>query len=87
VDDAKEVMKVWLQKMPIGECVGDEVAPKIRIGRTRADIDSICREAALVAHQDSSDIVSTEHFLTVINKLYSLFPTAPSPARKAIRAR
>jgi ATP-dependent 26S proteasome regulatory subunit len=69
VDDVKEVLRVCVRKMPVGDEVVNEIAQKIGIGRSGAEIDNICREAALIALQEGSDVVNESHFLTVINKL------------------
>ena len=63
LDDIKEVLKVCTKKMPLEDNVLDIIAEKIPLGSSGAEIDNLCREAALVALNQQKEKISVDHFL------------------------
>lgn len=67
-EDIFEVLKVCTRKMPLEEGALDYAVKNIKIGSSGAEIDNICREAALVALYSGSEKVSADHFRKIIEK-------------------
>ena len=60
-DSRSEILKIHAAKMPLGKFKIDELAGMME-HYTGADIEAICREAALISMRDGKKTVSKKHF-------------------------
>ncbi|OHT08183.1 ATPase, AAA family protein [Tritrichomonas foetus] len=67
-EDVKEVLDVCTRKMPIDDDVLENASKLIKIGTSGAEIDNICREAALLALNRGEETISLNCFETIIGK-------------------
>ena len=54
--------------MPLGKFNIEDLAPKL-VNYTGADIEAICREAALISMRAEKKSVSKKHFVEAINRV------------------
>jgi ATP-dependent 26S proteasome regulatory subunit len=66
-EEIRDVLSICARKMPLEDGLLDEVAALIRPGSSGAEIDNVCREAALCALQDESDLVTIAHFRRILS--------------------
>ena len=66
--DISEVLSVCTRKMPLEDNVIQDVSKLIKIGTSGAEIDNICREAALIALNRNLNTISSDCFQKVIEK-------------------
>ncbi|KAH0794980.1 AAA family ATPase [Histomonas meleagridis] len=67
--DIKDIFKVCTKNMPIeNNELCDKVCELLKIGITGAEIDNLCREAALIALKQGDDKIGFEHFNVIISK-------------------
>ncbi len=60
-DSRSEILKIHAAKMPLGKFKIDELAGMME-HYTGADIEAVCREAALISMRDEKKTVSKKHF-------------------------
>jgi transitional endoplasmic reticulum ATPase len=68
VDSIKAILKIHSEPMPLGKFNIEDLAPKL-VNYTGADIEAICREAALIAMRAEKKSVSKKHFEEAINRV------------------
>ena len=66
IEDVEAIFKVCARKMPVSESTINEISKFIPIGSSGAEIDNLCREAALCALNMNSHEILPAHFLKVI---------------------
>ena len=68
-DDAiKEILKIHTKDMPLGKFKLNDLASSLQ-NYTGADIDAVCREAALIAMRAERKTVSKKHFEQAIARV------------------
>ena len=77
VDSIRAILKIHSEPMPLGKFKIEDLAPQL-INYTGADIEAICREAALISMRAEKKSVSKKHFEEAINRVCLLY-TSPSP--------
>ena len=68
VDSIRAILKIHSEPMPLGKFKIEDLAPQL-INYTGADIEAICREAALIAMRAEKKSVSKKHFEEAINRV------------------
>ena len=68
IDSIKAILKIHSEPMPLGKFKIEELAPKL-VNYTGADIEAICREAALISMRAGKKSVSKKHFEEAINRV------------------
>ena len=68
VDSIKAILKIHSEPMPLGKFKIEDLAPQL-INYTGADIEAICREAALISMRAEKKSVSKKHFEEAINRV------------------
>ena len=61
----KEIFSIHTQGMPLGKFNLSDISKKMS-GYTGADVESVCREAALTAMRESKKTVTKKHFETAL---------------------
>ncbi len=67
-DSRKAILRIHADAMPIGRFKIDELASKMD-NYTGADIEAVCREAALIAMREDKKTVSKKHFEQAIGRV------------------
>jgi transitional endoplasmic reticulum ATPase len=67
-DSRKAILRIHADAMPIGRFKMDELASKMD-NYTGADIEAVCREAALIAMREDKKTVSKKHFEQAIGRV------------------
>jgi len=62
------ILRIHAKDMPLGRFKLDEIATKME-NYTGADIEAVCREAALIAMRDSKKTVSKKHFESAVERV------------------
>ena len=62
----KEIFKIHSEGMPLGKFNIGDISKKM-VGYTGADVESVCREAALTAMRESKKTVTKTHFENALN--------------------
>ena len=62
----KEIFKIHSEGMPLGKFNIGDISKKM-VGYTGADVESVCREAALTAMRESKKTVTKAHFENALN--------------------
>jgi transitional endoplasmic reticulum ATPase len=62
----KEIFSIHSKEMPLGKFNLTDISKKMS-GYTGADVESVCREAALTAMRDSKKTVTKSHFETALS--------------------
>ena len=68
VDSIRAILKIHSEPMPLGKFKIEDLAPQL-INYTGADIEAICREAALISMRAEKESVSKKHFEEAINRV------------------
>ena len=68
VDSIKAILKIHSEPMPLGKFDIESFAPQL-VNYTGADIEAICREAALISMRAEKKSVSRKHFEEAINRV------------------
>ena len=68
VDSIRAILKIHSEPMPLGKFKIEDLAPQL-INYTGADIEAICREAALISMRAEKKSVSKKHFEEAINRV------------------
>ena len=68
VDSIKAILKIHSEPMPLGKFNIESFAPQL-VNYTGADIEAICREAALISMRAEKKSVSKKHFEEAINRV------------------
>ena len=68
VDSIRAILKIHSEPMPLGKFKIEDLAPQL-INYTGADIEAICREAALISMRAEKKSVSRKHFEEAINRV------------------
>ena len=68
VDSIRAILKIHSEPMPLGKFKIEDLAPQL-INYTGADIEAICREAALISMRAEKKTVSKKHFEEAINRV------------------
>jgi transitional endoplasmic reticulum ATPase len=68
VDSIRAILKIHSEPMPLGKFNIEDLAPKL-VNYTGADIEAICREAALISMRAEKKSVSKKHFVEAINRV------------------
>ncbi len=68
VDSIKAILKIHSEPMPLGKFNIEDLAPQL-VNYTGADIEAICREAALISMRAEKKSVSKKHFEVAINRV------------------
>lgn len=68
IDDVRAVLKVCTRKMPLEDGALDYAVSAVKLGMSGAELDNICREAALVALYSGAEKVTADHFKKIIEK-------------------
>ena len=68
VDSIKAILKIHSEPMPLGKFNIEDLAPQL-VNYTGADIEAICREAALISMRAEKKSVSKKHFEEAINRV------------------
>ena len=68
VDSIKAILKIHSEPMPLGKFDIESFAPQL-VNYTGADIEAICREAALISMRAEKKSVSKKHFEEAINRV------------------
>ena len=68
VDSIKAILKIHSEPMPLGKFKIEDLAPQL-VNYTGADIEAICREAALISMRAEKKSVSKKHFEEAINRV------------------
>ena len=68
VDSIRAILKIHSEPMPLGKFKIEDLAPPL-INYTGADIEAICREAALISMRAEKKSVSKKHFEEAINRV------------------
>ena len=61
-------MKIHTKDMPLGKFKIDDLAASME-NYTGADIEAVCREAALIAMRDGKKTVTKKHFETAVERV------------------
>ena len=64
----KEILKIHTAEMPLGKLDLSSFAKSMN-GYTGADIEAVCREAALIAMRAGRKSISSKHFDEAINRV------------------
>jgi len=62
------ILRIHAKDMPLGKFKLDEIATKME-NYTGADIEAVCREAALIAMRDGKKTVSKKHFESAVERV------------------
>ena len=68
IDSIKAILKIHSEPMPLGKFKIEDLAPQL-VNYTGADIEAICREAALISMRANTKSVSKKHFEEAINRV------------------
>ena len=68
VDSIRAILKIHSEPMPLGKFNIEDLAPQL-VNYTGADIEAICREAALISMRAEKKSVSKKHFEEAINRV------------------
>jgi transitional endoplasmic reticulum ATPase len=68
IDSIKAILKIHSEPMPLGKFKIEDLAPQL-VNYTGADIEAICREAALISMRANKKSVSKKHFEEAINRV------------------
>ena len=68
VDSIKAILKIHSEPMPLGKFNIESFAPQL-VNYTGADIEAICREAALISMRAEKKSVSKKHFEEAISRV------------------
>jgi len=68
IDSIKAILKIHSEPMPLGKFNIEDLASQL-INYTGADIEAICREAALISMRAEKKTVSKKHFEEAINRV------------------
>jgi transitional endoplasmic reticulum ATPase len=68
VDSIKAILRIHSEPMPLGRFNIEDLAPQL-VNYTGADIEAICREAALISMRADKKSVSKKHFEEAINRV------------------
>ena len=68
VDSIKAILRIHSEPMPLGRFNIEDLAPQL-VNYTGADIEAICREAALISMRAEKKSVSKKHFEEAINRV------------------
>tara|TARA_B100001996_G_scaffold382845_1_gene375949 strand:+ start:538 stop:2769 length:2232 start_codon:yes stop_codon:yes gene_type:complete len=68
VDSIRAILKIHSEPMPLGKFNIEDLAPQL-VNYTGADIEAICREAALISMRAEKKSVSKKHFVEAINRV------------------
>ena len=68
IDSIRAILKIHSEPMPLGKFKIEDLAPQL-INYTGADIEAICREAALISMRAEKKSVSKKHFEEAINRV------------------
>ena len=68
IDSIKAILKIHSEPMPLGKFNIESFAPQL-VNYTGADIEAICREAALISMRAEKKSVSKKHFEEAINRV------------------
>ena len=68
IDSIKAILKIHSEPMPLGKFKIEDLAPQL-VNYTGADIEAICREAALISMRAEKKSVSKKHFEEAINRV------------------
>ncbi|MBF0596602.1 ATP-dependent zinc metalloprotease FtsH [Faecalibacter rhinopitheci] len=69
VNERKDIFKVHLRPLKLGEDVDVEFLAKQTPGFSGADIFNVCNEAALVAARKNKDVVEKQDFLDAVDRI------------------
>ena len=64
----QEILKIHTESMPLGKFKLDDIASQM-INYTGADVEAVCREAALIAMRAERKTVSKKHFEQAIERV------------------
>jgi transitional endoplasmic reticulum ATPase len=67
-DSRKAILRIHTENMPLGRFKIDDLASKMD-NYTGADIEAVCREAALIAMREEKKTVSKKHFEQAIDRV------------------
>lgn len=62
IEDVKDVLAICARNMPLAEGVAETMVGVIPLGSSGAEIDNLCREAALAALNRNADVITSEDF-------------------------
>ena len=68
IDSIKAILKIHSEPMPLGKFKIEDLAPQL-VNYTGADIEAICREAALISMRANKKSVSKKHFEEAISRV------------------
>ena len=68
IDSIKAILKIHSEPMPLGKFKIEDLASQL-VNYTGADIEAICREAALISMRANKKSVSKKHFEEAINRV------------------
>ncbi len=68
IDSIKAILKIHSEPMPLGKFKIEDLAPQL-VNYTGADIEAICREAALISMRADKKSVSKKHFEEAIKRV------------------
>ena len=68
IDSIKAILKIHSEPMPLGKFKIEDLAPQL-VNYTGADIEAICREAALISMRSDKKSVSKKHFEEAIKRV------------------
>jgi len=68
VESIRAILKIHSEPMPLGKFKIEDFAPQL-VNYTGADIEAICREAALISMRAEKKSVSKKHFEEAINRV------------------
>ena len=68
IDSIKAILKIHSEPMPLGKFNIEDLAPQL-VNYTGADIEAICREAALISMRADKKSVSKKHFEEAIKRV------------------
>ena len=72
VDSIKAILRIHSEPMPLGRFNIEDLAPQL-VNYTGADIEAICREAALISMRAEKKSVSKKHFEEAINSAPEIY--------------
>ncbi|MBD18645.1 MAG: ATPase [Euryarchaeota archaeon] len=67
-DSIREILKIHTEDMPIGKFSLDDMAKPLS-GYTGADVEAVCREAALIAMRAKRKTITRKHFEEAIDRV------------------
>jgi transitional endoplasmic reticulum ATPase len=67
-DSRSAILKIHTKEMPLGKFKLDDLATRME-NYTGADIEAVCREAALIAMRDGKKTVTKRHFETAVDRV------------------